>query len=80
MWYRDWDFQPFEDETSAREAALEKMTVEDYGEFFDFIEVLSWCLQQEKFLNDFAEEIQNCQNEYFQEHFTEDEEDEETDL
>lgn len=72
MWYRNWDFQPFETEESARDAAREEMTIEDYqyGEL-DFEKVLEWCFKQEGFIEAFADDLNACEENYFQEHFIE---------
>lgn len=72
MWYRNWDDQPFETEEAARKAAREEMIYEDYQYgHIDFEKVLKWCFEQDGFVEAFADELNACEEYYFQNNFTE---------
>lgn len=75
MWYNYYNRPAGETEEEARAFAKEEMSISDIAYMLDdefgSIKFLLWCLRQKEFTEKFSEDIEKAINRYFEENFTE---------
>lgn len=75
MWYNYYNRPAGETEEEARAFAKEEMNISDIAYMLDdefgSIKFLLWCLRQKEFTEKFSEDIEKAINRYFEENFTE---------
>lgn len=65
----------FNTREEAEEACLEDQSIDEFSEYFSFQvgydRLLQWALRQNKFFDDFADQIEQANTEYFRDMITE---------